>query len=118
MTVQDLMTPIPERYIFSSSCTPKSALDQMFQDDIGIAVINANGSPGKVVTRKNLCIHKNDQITLGEIAEEPMRFTFTHPAASALRQMKEHHEFFALIDDEHGLPCGLFIARDVLMRIV
>jgi osmoprotectant transport system ATP-binding protein len=117
LTVRDLMRPVTRRYIFEGRMPIGPALLAMMKDDLGVVIVTDTASGMGILNRRDAFTHRNDPVTVGDVARRPLVFAPGDSATEALRMLKQKESPFALVMDREN-PAGLFFSDEVLMRLI
>ncbi|MDD4255000.1 MAG: ATP-binding cassette domain-containing protein [Methanofollis sp.] len=117
LSVRDLMTPVLARYLFDGATPVLSALETMMREDTGVAIVMEAGGVAGTATRRDAFTRRHDEGGLVGIAAMPRVFAPGDAAAAALGDLKEAGASFGLVMKGER-PVGLFLADEVLMRLI
>ncbi|MBN1193779.1 MAG: ATP-binding cassette domain-containing protein [Methanomicrobiaceae archaeon] len=117
LTVRDLMRPVTRRYFFEGGMPIGPALLAMMEDDLGLVIVTDTASGTGILNRRDAFTHRNDPVTVGDVARRPLVFAPGDSATEALRVLKRKKSPFALVMDRET-PAGLFFSDEVLMRLI
>lgn len=117
LRVENLMSPVPGRYLFDAGAGAGPSFESMMAHDTGMAIVMDDGEILGIVSRRDLYQARHEEVTLGDLAREPLRFSTADPVMSALGEMKRTGASFALVTEGDRLR-GLFIPDEVMLRLI
>lgn len=117
LSVRDLMTPVLPRYLFDGATPILRAFETMMREDTGVAIVMEGDGVAGTATRRDAFMRRHDEGGLVGIAAMPLVFAPGDAAAAALAALKEAGASFGLVVEEER-PVGLFLADEVLMRLI
>lgn len=114
--VKDLMSPMDDRYIFDAYQNVSDAISRMTENNMEMGVV-FNGSDFKgTVQMVNLLKYGKDE-KLQDVAVPSTVFLPTHSVSSALYELKDKNESFAVVMEGDN-PQGLLLSNEVFLKVI
>ncbi len=116
-TVQDLMSPVPKSYFCEGSLTVADALDRIIANDTGLVIVMETDGVRGIVTRSDICRNRTRDVTLTDLAGEPVIASPEEPAVSALRRLKQEKASYGLVLNDAAVV-GILMPDSVLFHMI
>ncbi len=114
LTVQDMMLPLEEKYIFRVSQTAESAIKKMRDAEIEFGIVLENHEYRGTITLNQL--YANPDKILGKLSLEVPLFHPDESVAVAMDVMKKNNQFIGVV--KKNKPEGILLADELLSRLI
>lgn len=116
-TVQDLMSPVSNKYFFEGSMPVSGALDRIIANDAGLVIVMKNNSLQGITTRHEIFRNRKEDLNLEDIIKKPLTFAPDEPAVTALQLLKSRNASYALVMNSDEIS-GILIPDSVLFHLI
>ena len=113
LTVQDIMLPLKEKYIFGANQIAESAIQNMLENNIEFGIVLENHQYIGTIKLNQLYAHP--KIILSKLASEVPVFKPGESVAAAMDMMNKANNFIGVI--KKNKPIGILLADELLSRL-
>jgi osmoprotectant transport system ATP-binding protein len=116
LNVKDLMSPMDDKYIFDGNIKVNDAVTRMTDNNIELGLVYSGSDFMGTVEMVNLLKYEGDE-KLQDVAQSSTTFSPMHSVSSALSELKNKNESFAVVFNG-DTPKGLLLSNEVFLKLI